>query len=403
MDKRRFLEKNMANTFKTFGYKEIQTPTFETLELFTAKSGESIINELYAFKDKSGRELSLRPELTAPVMRFYVDKLQMEPKPLKLFYFGNCFRYDRPQKGRYREFYQMGCELIGASNEEAIAELIALAYNVLDNTGLKNINLRIGNLDFLGSYINNNLSEYLPDDLSFLFRLIDKEDFDEIYFQFSKYNVPEDVQKDFFDFLNAKNIDDFKQFIKSNEIMKFNNIINLLDNEFSIDKFDIDLKIARGLDYYKGCVFEIDAPVLGAEKQICGGGEYELVKSFGGRDVPTSGFALGFDRIILALENEKYDFPEDMINVYIVPVNEKVLGKSIEIGQDLRKKGIKVDLDLLRRGISKSLKYANSKKVKNVIIVGPDELKNDSVIVKNMITGEQILTKLSDLLNILNI
>ena len=104
MQKRRYVEECMRNTFQKFGYKEIQTPTFETLELFTAKSGETIVNELYSFTDKSGRELALRPELTAPVMRFYVDKLQMEPKPLKLFYFGNCFRYDRPQKGRYREF-----------------------------------------------------------------------------------------------------------------------------------------------------------------------------------------------------------------------------------------------------------------------------------------------------------
>ena len=138
MQKRRYIEEVIRKTFDTFGYQEVQTPTFETLELFTAKSGESIVEELYSFTDKGGRNLTLRPELTAPVMRLYVDKLQMEPKPLKLYYFGSCYRYDRPQKGRYREFKQAGCEIIGTSTPEAYAELIALAYKILENTGVKN-------------------------------------------------------------------------------------------------------------------------------------------------------------------------------------------------------------------------------------------------------------------------
>ena len=130
MNKRRYVEKIMKSTFQRFGYREIQTPTFENLELFTAKSGEGIIDEIYSFKDKGGRELALRPELTAPVMRFYVEKLQMEPKPLKLYYFGSCFRYDRPQKGRYREFTQAGCEIIGTDSPEANAELIAMSFTI---------------------------------------------------------------------------------------------------------------------------------------------------------------------------------------------------------------------------------------------------------------------------------
>ena len=151
MQKRKFIEENIRSTFQKYGYKEVQTPIFENLELFTAKSGDTIISELYSFTDKGGREIALRPELTAPVMRFYVEKLQMEPKPLKLFYFGNCFRYDRPQKGRYREFKQAGCELIGTDTPEALAELIAMAYKILENTGLKNIQLNIGNLNVLSA------------------------------------------------------------------------------------------------------------------------------------------------------------------------------------------------------------------------------------------------------------
>ena len=155
MQKRRYVENIMRSTFQRFGYSEIQTPTFENLELFTAKSGEGIIDEIYSFKDKGDRQLALRPELTAPVMRMYVEKLQMEPKPLKLFYFGSCFRYDRPQKGRYREFTQAGCELIGPQTPEAYAELIAMAYSILDTSGLKDIKLNIGNLNVLSSMFDS--------------------------------------------------------------------------------------------------------------------------------------------------------------------------------------------------------------------------------------------------------
>ena len=149
MKKRRWLERKMRDVFERYGYEEIATPTIEHLELFTLKSGEGIIEETYAFEDKAGRKLALRPELTAPVMRFYVERFQMDAKPLKFYYFGNCFRYDRPQKGRYREFWQFGCELIGSDKPEAIAELISLAYNILRESGLRNVIVRVGNLDIL--------------------------------------------------------------------------------------------------------------------------------------------------------------------------------------------------------------------------------------------------------------
>ena len=167
MFKRRHVEKILKTTFETFGYREVQTPTFENLELFTAKSGEAVTDEIYAFKDKSGRNLALRPELTAPVMRFYVDKLQMEPKPLKLYYFGNCFRYDRPQKGRYREFMQAGCELIGTKTPEAIAELICLAYSLFKNVNVKNISIDIGNLKLLSLFLDSiNLNKEQKENLN---------------------------------------------------------------------------------------------------------------------------------------------------------------------------------------------------------------------------------------------
>lgn len=409
MKKRRYVEENMKKTFISFGYNEIQTPTFENLELFTVKSGDSIIDEIYDFSDKGGRKLALRPELTAPVIRFYVEKLQMEPKPLKLFYFGNCFRYDRPQKGRYREFYQIGCELIGTSTPEAIAELIALAYVAIRDTGLKDINLNIGHVSWLTDQLNiieNNLpssmSQYYPGGATIL-RMIDKEDFKGINQAFIDSGATQDHIKNFMDFLNsnnAKSLEKYYPITQNKERERYETIISLL-NEFGISKNKINrnMKIARGLDYYNGIVFEIEAPVLGAEKQICGGGEYDLVRLFGGRDTPTVGFAIGFDRTILALETENYPFPTPKTDVYIIPVNEDMTEKSIELAQQLRKEGVITEVDLLRRGVSKSLKHANSKNSEKAIIIGPKELEKDSVTLRDMKTGDQQLVKIAEILS----
>ena len=399
---RRYVEEDMKSTFTTFGYNEIQTPTFENLELFTAKSGDSIIDEIYDFSDKGNRKLALRPELTAPVIRFYVEKLQMEPKPLKLFYFGNCFRYDRPQKGRYREFQQAGCEIIGTDTPEAYAELIALAYYNLKNIGLKNITLNIGNLDIINSMFTKiGITDKIKKEL---LPLIDKSQFEEIYTILCIENISEDIAKMFIEILQTSNIDKIKDYVKEDntlteEISNFENILHLLKKSFNISKYQIKMNIVRGLDYYKGIVFEIDAPVLGAEKQLCGGGAYDLVGLFGGRDTATAGFAIGFDRTILALDAEQFVFPKPKTDVYIIPVNKEMTEKSIELAQQLREKGIITEVDLLRRGVGKSLKHANSKNSEKAIIIGQKELEKDSVTLRDMKTGDQQLVKIAEILS----
>ncbi len=403
MEKRRHVESQMRSTFTSFGYREIQTPTFENLELFTAKSGDGILEEIYAFKDKGGRDLALRPELTAPVMRFYVEKLQMEPKPLKLFYFGNCFRYDRPQKGRYREFQQAGCELIGPNTEEAYAELIALSYFLLKNIGLSNIQINIGNLTILSSMFERlGLSKT---DQKKLIPLIDKSLFSDVFDVLLECGLDQKKAQNFIDFLQTSEKEKIKKIVKDDpvsekEFINLERILDLLDFSFHLSNYQIKLSIVRGLDYYKGLVFEIEAPVLGAEKQLCGGGAYELVPLFGGTDVPTTGFAIGFDRAILALETEKFSFPKRQLDAFVIPVNEEMIKKALEITQTLRDKGkMTVDVDLLRRGIGKAMKYANTLNVNTAIIVGPKELETDSVTLRDMKTGNQELVKISDVLS----
>ncbi len=402
MVKRKNIENNIRKTFEKYGYEEIQTPTFESLELFTVKSGESIIDEIYNFTDKGGRELALRPELTAPVIRFYVEKLQMEPKPLKLFYFGNCYRYDRPQKGRYREFMQAGCELIGTDSCEAIAELISMSYYILKNVGLKDIILKIGNLNLIEAIFDK--LEISKDDRKDLLPLIDKSEFEETCKYLEKIGISKEKIDIFIEIIKKSDIDIISNFLKDDEesikeISKMEKLFDLIFNCFSIKECEMDISIVRGLDYYNGIVFEINAPKLGAEKQLCGGGIYELVKLFGGREIPTSGFAIGFDRTILALEIDNYKFIEKQIDVFVVPINDETLKKSIEIVQMLRNNSFSAEFDLQKRGVGKALKYANFKNAKKVIIIGPDELKDNSVTIRDMKSGNQELVKISDILS----
>ena len=396
MQKRRYIENIMRSTFRAYGYKEIQTPTFETLELFKAKSGQEILEELYYFKDKGNRELALRPELTAPVIRFYVDKLQMEPKPLKLFYFGNCYRYDRPQKGRYREFKQAGCEIIGVDTPEAYAELITLAYNILKNSGIKNLRLNIGNLTILSSIFNQmNLSK---EQQKYIIPLIDKSLFDDVFNALKDFGIDIKDVENLIDILKTTDIDTIKKYVKDdvakNELEKLERILTLLEKSFGIKDFQIQMSIVRGLDYYKGLVFEIEAPILGAEKQLCGGGAYDLITLFGGRDTKSAGFAIGFDRTLVTLESENYKFPETKMDVYLIALSAELIEISINIAQTLRDQGLIVDLDLLRRGLGKSLKYASSINTKKVIIIGPDEYEKNSVTIRDMETGKQKLVKI---------
>jgi len=372
MKKRRWLERKMRDVSERYGYEEIATPTIEHLELFTLKSGEGIIEETYAFEDKAGRKLALRPELTAPVMRFYVERFQMDAKPLKFYYFGNCFRYDRPQKGRYREFWQFGCELIGSDKPEAIAELISLAYNILRESGLRNVIVRVGNLDILRKFLDSIGARDAE-----IMRLIDKKDFEEL----QKRMGSEEFKK-FEKFIGVRNIDE----IEYDEAERMKEVFDFLE-EFGVP-YNLDLSIARGLDYYIGIVFEIDAPRLGAEKQLCGGGEYNLVPILGGRKVATAGFAIGFDRTLLALEMEGVKFGEEKKPVYVAYM-EGMIKEAIKIVKMLRQQGIKAEMDLMRRSISKSLDYANKKGMEKVIIVAPDEWRENMVIIKDMKSGEQ--------------
>ena len=395
MRKRRIMEERMRSVAERWGYEEIRTPTFERSELFTLKSGEAILKEMYEFRDKGDRHLALRPELTAPVIRMYINELKMTPKPTKVYYFGNCFRYEEPQKARYREFWQFGTEIIGSDSPEAQAELIALAFNILKSLGVK-AELHVGHVGLIRERLR--VANVAEAQINTVMRLIDKGERQAVIELLDDMGVKKDPIDDLLFLLDLKGTDALqeardRQIITSDSdaLRELKLLLELL--EYYSVGYTLNLGIARGLDYYTGMVFEIyDAGgMLGAQNQICGGGSYRLAALFGGDDIPLTGFAFGFDRLaeIFSVDDKDLERRE----VVVVPIREKnadrdVLKEAIEIASKLRE-FVPTHIDLMSRSLSAQLKYANTRHDSFAVLVGKNELKEANVTLRDLDTGEQ--------------
>ena len=394
MEKRRAVERIMRRIVESYGYREILTPTFEHLELFTIKSGEGIIEEMYTFKDKGGRDLALRPELTAPVMRMFVNECTGMPRPLRFYYFTNCFRYERPQKGRYREFWQFGVELIGSDSPLADAEVICLAYRIMSELKLK-FDLHIGHVGLLRHILRDVKEEYA----SKIMRLVDKKDIDGLNKYMDEIGVESKVKEILLTLVELRGssevIEDVKRIVPDFDFTHIERVCEILDN---LDvEYKLDFGIARGLDYYTGIVFEAYAKEgLGAQNQICGGGSYRLAHLFGGDDVPATGFALGFDRIV-----EICNVNGEKRKVVIVANVKGLEIEAFKIAEMLRSKGITAIVDVMERNLKKQMSYANDINADIAIIIGEKELKEGKVGLKDLKSGEQISVKIEELADII--
>ena len=394
MERRRYYENILRRTAKTFGFREVATPIFEETELFVMRSGPNILNEIYAFKDKGDRDIALRPELTAPVMRMFVNAMSNDPRPLKLFYFGQCFRYERPQSGRYREFFQFGAELIGNANAETDAEAIALAAAMIKALGLKEYKVRIGHVGVLREML---AKANVPKERSAeVLQKLDKKLYDEARELFETMNIVGDDAEDIIRITETVGGKEVLELISEDAASYLRELVDMLA-AMNVTDVEIDLGVVRGLDYYTGMVFEAEAPSLGAEKQICGGGSYSLSELFGGEKVFSTGFAIGFDRILLAMEKEGQKYVNEGIDAYVVPVSDDVRTDAAKIVSMLRANGISADIDIMRRKMAKAMKQASSAGARYAVIVGKNELNENSVTVRNMATGDQKMVKLSDL------
>ncbi len=395
MRKRRIMEERMREIAERWGYEEIRTPTFERSELFTLKSGQEILKEMYEFEDKGGRHLALRPEITASVVRMYLNELKMAPRPTKVYYFGNCFRYEEPQKARYREFWQFGTEIIGTDTPEAQAELIALAFTILNSLGIQ-AELHVGHVGLVRELLRG--AEMNDEDITTVMRLIDKEERHAVIDFMSGLDVKKEVIDDllFLTDLTGKNAlqEARDRNIVASDSAALRELELLLEilAYYEVD-YTLNLGIARGLDYYTGMVFEIyeSGGQLGAQNQLCGGGSYRLAALFGGDDIPSTGFAFGFDRMAETFRVE--DAAVRRKGVVVVPIREKntdreVLRVAIHLASQLRE-FVPTHIDLMNRSLSAQLKYANTLNDSFAILVGKDELNEGVVTLRDLKTGDQ--------------
>lgn len=391
--KREFVERVISGIFEGYNYKKIITPVFEHAELFRIKSGEEITKSMFVFRDKADRELCLRPEATASVCRMFSGELQIMQRPLKLYYSGPMFRYDEPQKGRYREFWQIGIELIGAETPESDAEVISIASKCLKKLGLE-FKPEINHLGILRRFLDDLNVQGRAQDKALA--LIDRKNFEELrkivdnekFLELIGLNGEKDVIE-----TAGSVLDGCPAGIKA--LNELSNVVSWLD-EMDVG-YTINLGIARGLEYYTGTVFEIRVPELGAQNQICGGGRYdELINLFSGVKTPAVGFAFGFDRIMNAIELKEIEIPEKKTDIVVAPASSDVRKDATRIASKLREKFI-VDFDLMERKLGRILEYAGNIEARYVIIVGSEDLRNSNVTVRNMTTGEQKKVKIEDI------
>lgn len=374
-------------TAKLFNYREIETPIFEDSNIFERTVGDTsdiVEKEMYKFKDKKGRIFALRPEGTASVVRAYIENgLYVKNNASKLFYLGPMFRYDRPQKGRHRQFYQYGIENIGSASSYIDAEVIALADHFLNKLGLENYELQINSIGCV------NCAK-------------DHEKALQEYFSSYRDELCADCQKRLDK--NPKRILDCK--VKSCQKIAADapSILDYLDYDCAANfqelqnhlqemgiSFKINHRIVRGLDYYTQTAFEFVDNNLGAQNTLIGGGRYDgLIKKLGGKDQPGIGFAGGFERLLLAMKTEKIGFAaEDLPDLYFVNIGAKAQKTGIKILQELRQKDFSVEFDPDRTSISSQMKAANRSGAKFCLILGEDELVKNKVILKDMASGEQ--------------
>ncbi len=470
---RNHVESVIRGTFESYGFQQIQTPMFEELALFATRSGEEIRNSMFTFwSDRV--EYAMRPEWTAPVCRLVASgKTSQLPLPYKVYYLGECFRYGRPQAGRYREFTQAGLELMGSSSPVADAEVMATAVHTLRALGITQFLLKVGNigvfrdllaedLDFDGqSRIINQIdrimsvrgkcetikmqpklskddAEYVKGEVADLYRLQE-----EMAYQGSLEILPtreysEDAVRDWLDRLPTIAEDTYRFLWDKSKVVSLEKAellvqVSQIRGSFSevsgratslltgsaaqkaveqlaevcewlgkhgVPDFEVVLGIARGLDFYTGTVFEIDSPLLGAQKQICGGGRYDrLVEEFGGPSLPATGFAFGFDRVVEVFEKSGGSVSSAPFDVYVVVSEADLISKAVELATTLRQQSIRTGVPLLETDLREQLGYAAKVGSKFAVILGTDEMTKGMCKLRDMETRTEDLVPLTSVGN----
>lgn len=375
------------NIMNNFNYSFIRTPVFESTELFKRTSGETsdvVSKEMYEFKDKKDRSLALRPEGTASVARCFIENKLYTDLPRKFWYFEPMYRYDRPQKGRYREHFQFGCEAYGSNDARVDAEIISIPYHLFETLGLEGVKVRINTLGDNESRENYKkaLVDYLKPHIDSLCEDC-KERFNKNPLRILDCKVDKDNEI-------LKNIPKTIDYLNEESKTFFDEVLSYLDSLEIC--YEVDPKTIRGLDYYTHTVFEIEANIkdFGAQNVLCAGGRYNnLVENLDGPATPAVGFGLGSERLLLALEHENIDIAlTKSVDVYVIPMTDDK-SFSFSLVYLLRTLGLSVETDYLNRKLANNFKYAEKLNTKYAVVIGEDEIEKEYFTVKNMKTREE--------------
>ena len=394
-----YVENVARETFKKYNYGEIRTPMFEHYEVISRSVGDTtdiVTKEMYDFHDKGDRHITLRPEGTAPVVRSYVENKLFAPevqKPVKVYYIGSMFRYERPQAGRLREFHQLGVECFGSKNPATDVETIAMAYQLFNTLGIKEVTLHLnslGNTDSRLAY-RQALIDYLTPMRDTLSKDSQRR-LDE-----NPLRVLDSKEKE--DKVAVENAPSILDYLDEESQAHFDEVRTMLDS-LNIP-YVIDTNMVRGLDYYNHTIFEFITTVDKSELTICAGGRYDsLVEYFGGPETAGFGFGLGLERLLLVLDKQGIELPvEENLDVYIAVLGSGANGKALELVQAIRYQGFKAERDYLGRKIKAQFKSADTFKAKTVITLGESEVESGQVNVKNNATREEVTVSFEELTN----
>jgi histidyl-tRNA synthetase len=401
MLKRNWVMDKIRDVFEVYGFEPLGTPAFENWDLLKIKSGEDAINQIYYFKDKSDRELGLRFEWTASLARVIASHREIA-KPFKRYAIGPCWRYERPSEARRREFWQMDIDIIGIKDPIADAEVLACAVDSLKQIGFEGFKIKINDRRVLSSFIK--LVGMDTEKILDIIRVIDKLNKigrTEVVKELLSIVPSKELANQLLDLISISGepndvLNQVKILLKDipKGIKACNDLSDIIKyaSVFGYSEYiDIDLSLARGLDYYTGAVYEIQA--LGYEDwgSIAGGGRYdEIIELFGGDETPACGVSLGIERLVPLLD-KKGAFKKTRlgIDVYVAPVSVGVIKNAIQIAQKLRKNGVLTALSYRLGNLGRQIKYADKKRIPYLIIVGEREIKENSVTVRDMSSGKQ--------------
>ena len=392
-----YVENVARETFKKYNYGEIRTPMFEHYEVISRSVGDTtdiVTKEMYDFHDKGDRHITLRPEGTAPVVRSYVENKLFAPevqKPVKVYYIGSMFRYERPQAGRLREFHQLGVECFGSKNPATDVETIAMAYQLFNTLGIKEVTLHLNSLGNTESRLayRQALIDYLTPMRDTLSKDSQRR-LDE-----NPLRVLDSKEKE--DKVAVENAPSILDYLDDESQAHFDEVRAMLDS-LNIP-YVIDTNMVRGLDYYNHTIFEFITTIDKSELTICAGGRYDsLVEYFGGPETAGFGFGLGLERLLLVLDKQGIELPvEESLDVYIAVLGSGVNGKALELVQAIRYQGFKAERDYLGRKIKAQFKSADTFKAKTVITLGESEVESGQVNVKNNATREEVTVSFEEL------